>query len=74
MYDRTFDGKELNFGVIGVDKGSLVMYDEGTRSWWSQLFGEAFQGEMEGRKLTKLASTMTTWDKWKASTPIRPSM
>ena len=69
MYDRTFDGKELNFGVIGVDKGSLVMYDEGTHSWWSQLFGEAFQGEMNGRKLTKLPSTMTTWDKWKALHP-----
>lgn len=69
MYDRTFDGKEVNFGVIGVDRGSLTMYDEDTRSWWSQLFGEAINGEMKGKKLEKLPSTMTTWGKWKALHP-----
>lgn len=69
MYDRTFDGRELNFGVIGVDRGSLTMYDDATRSWWSQLFGEAIQGKMQGRKLVKLPSTMTTWGKWKALHP-----
>jgi hypothetical protein len=45
------------------------MYDEETGSWWSQLFGEAVQGEMEGEKLDKLPSTMTTWAKWKAMHP-----
>ncbi len=69
MYDRKFDGKEINFGVIGVNKGSLTMYDDATRSWWSQLFGEALSGEMKGEKLTKLPSTMTTWDKWQALHP-----
>ena len=69
MYDRTFEGKEVNFGVIGVDRGSLTMYDDATRSWWSQLFGEAIKGEMEGKKLEKLPSTMTTWGKWKALHP-----
>ncbi len=69
MYDRTFDGKAINFGVIGVDRGSLTMYDDETKSWWSQLFGEALNGDMKGRKLTKLPSTMTSWSKWKELHP-----
>jgi len=69
VYDRTFDGKAVNFGVIGVDRGSLTIYDDETKSWWSQLFGEALSGEMKGKKLTKLPSTMTTWSKWKELHP-----
>ena len=41
VYDGTFDGKARNFGVIGVDKGALIMCDDESRSWWSQLFGES---------------------------------
>ncbi|MCP5120737.1 MAG: DUF3179 domain-containing protein [bacterium] len=78
MYDRTFDGKELNFGVIGVDKGSLIMYDSESRSWWSQLFGEAIKGNMKGKKLVKVPSTMTTWKQWRELHPdttvyVKPS-
>jgi hypothetical protein len=69
VYDRTFNGEEINFGVIGVDRGSLTMYDDKTRSWWSQLFGEALKGDMKGQKLTKIPSAMTTWGKWKSLHP-----
>ncbi len=73
------DGKNLDFGVIGVEKGTLLMYDQQTRSWWSQLFGEAIRGPMKGSKLVKLPSTMTTWAKWKNLHPdstvyIKPSI
>ena len=79
MYDREFDGKEHNFGVVGVDEGTLIMYDDETQSYWSQLFGKAVRGEMEGTQLAKLPSTMTTWAKWKALHPdtsvyIKPSV
>ncbi len=45
------------------------MHDAQTKSRWSQLMGEAVSGEMEGRSLEKLPSTMTTWGLWKAIHP-----
>ncbi len=69
VYVREFDGQAFDFGVVGVDKGTLIMYDAQTRSRWSQLFGEAVSGEMQGRTLEKLPSTMTTWGKWRAEHP-----
>lgn len=69
VYVREFDGKAHDFGVIGVDKGTLIMYDRQTHSWWNQLFGEAIKGEMKGQQLQKLPSTMTTWGKWRALHP-----
>lgn len=69
MYAREFEGEEHNFGVVGVDQGTLIMYDEETKSRWSQLFGKAVSGTMEGKSLEKLPSTMTTWGQWKALHP-----
>jgi hypothetical protein len=69
VYAREFDGEEHKFGVLGVDRGTLIMYDEETKSRWSQLFGKAISGTMEGRRLEKLPSTMTTWGQWKALHP-----
>ena len=45
------------------------MYDAQTRSRWSQLFGTATSGPMEGKQLVKLESTMTTWGNWRALHP-----
>lgn len=69
MYDRTFDGKPYEFGVIGAVKGTLILYDKQTKSRWSQLFGKAIEGPMEGRRLEKLPSTMTTWGQWRQLHP-----
>lgn len=83
MYARAFDGKSYRFGVVGVEKGTLILYDAQTRSRWSQLFGKAISGQMAGTALEKVPSTMTTWKQWrtlhpettvyvKRSTPYRP--
>ena len=69
MYARELDGKKHNFGVVGVDEGTLIMYDDETQSHWSQLFGKAVSGKMQGAALEKLPSTMTTWAQWKALHP-----
>jgi hypothetical protein len=69
VYDREFDGKERHFGVIGVDEGTLIMYDHETESYWSQLVGEAVSGDMKGTRLQKFPSTMTTWGQWKELHP-----
>lgn len=47
----------------------LVMYDRQTGSLWSQLLGEAVEGELQGTKLEFLPSLQTTWEDWKAQNP-----
>ena len=69
MYARTFDDKPHDFGVLGVEKGTLIMYDAQTHSRWSQLFGEATEGPLSGRELVKLPSTMATWRQWRELHP-----
>ena len=69
VYAREFDGEAHNFGVSGLDEGTLIMYDAETRSRWSQLVGKAVSGQMQGRQLDKLPSTMTTWARWQALHP-----
>ena len=69
VYARTIQGNTLNFGVSGLDRGTLVLYDAESQSRWSQLFGEAVSGAKKGQRLEKLPSTMTTWRAWRALHP-----
>ena len=58
------------FGVSGkLIMNVLVMYDRQTRTLWSQLLGEAVEGELKGTKLEFFPSWMTTWEEWKARYP-----
>jgi hypothetical protein len=55
VYDRTVDGRRLEFGVSGkLADDDLVMYDRQTESEWKQSLGEAIAGEYEGTELTAL--------------------
>jgi len=64
------DGKEYTFGVSGkLIKNVLVMYDRQTGSLWSQLIGEAVEGELQGKKLEYMPSIQTTWSDWKRQNP-----
>ena len=79
VYARTIEDDLLNFGVSGLDQGTLILYDAETRSRWSQLMGEAVEGEKKGQRLRKLPSTMTTWAAWRTLHPettvyIKPSV
>ncbi len=47
----------------------LVMYDRQTDSLWSQLLGEAVEGELKGQKLHFLPSWQTTWEDWRTRYP-----
>ena len=70
MYSRIIDGEEYTFGVSGkLIMNVLVMYDRQTGSLWSQLLGEAVEGELQGTKLEFLPSLQTTWEDWKAQNP-----
>lgn len=70
MYSREINGQELTFGVSGkLIRNVLVMYDRQTESLWSQLLGEAVEGELKGTKLEFLPSLQTTWEGWKSLHP-----
>jgi hypothetical protein len=70
VYSREIDGDEFTFGVSGkLIMNVLVMYDRQTESLWSQLLGEAVEGDLEGTKLEFLPSWQTTWADWKATHP-----
>lgn len=70
MYSRIIDGEEYTFGVSGkLIMNVLVMYDRQTESLWSQLLGDAVEGELQGSKLEFLPSLQTTWADWKVRNP-----
>ena len=45
------------------------MYDHQTESLWLQVKRKAVAGLMTGTKLEKLASTITSWEKWRKRFP-----
>ncbi|KAA3654585.1 MAG: DUF3179 domain-containing protein [Chloroflexi bacterium] len=70
VYSREIDGEEFTFGVSGkLIRNVLVMYDRQTETLWSQLLGEAVEGELIGTKLEFVPSWMTTWEQWKEMHP-----
>jgi hypothetical protein len=70
VYAREIGGQEFTFGVSGkLIRNVLVMYDRQTESLWSQLLGEAVEGEMIGTKLEFLPAWQTTWRQWKELHP-----
>jgi hypothetical protein len=70
VYAREVGGQEFTFGVSGkLIRNVLVMYDRQTESLWSQLLGEAIEGELQGAKLAFLPSWHTTWRQWKELHP-----
>ena len=59
------------FGVNGIDpnaevrsSGNLVMYDDRTESYWSQVLARAICGPRTEEELTPLPARTTTWGEW----------
>jgi hypothetical protein len=52
-FERTVDGRVLDFGTTGrLRHSNLIMYDRQTESWWHQATGEAIAGDLTGETLT----------------------
>lgn len=51
------------------ESGNLVMYDEATKSFWSQLLATAICGPMAGRELPVVPTTVATWEDWRIENP-----
>ena len=70
MYERTLDGKVLEFGHEGIlYEKSFVFYDKGTHSLWIHVTAEAVKGPLKGKRLQYFPSVLTTWEHWKARYP-----
>lgn len=68
VFDREVKGTVYDFGTSGrLYKSALVMYDRQTRSWWSQIMGQAIVGELTGTRLEFLSSAIVSWSDFKAT-------
>lgn len=70
VFDRTIDGKPVEFGTSGKLRNSdLVMYDRDSHSWWQQFSGKALAGEHTGKRLEMLPSKLQSWGRFKQEHP-----
>jgi hypothetical protein len=70
VYDRTVNGELNSFGVSGkLIRNTLVMYDRNTGSYWTQILGEAIEGELVGTTLEYVPAIHTTWADWQSQHP-----
>lgn len=70
VFNSTFEGQNLTFGVSGrLYRNDLVMYDHQSGSFWSQVMGEALQGQHKGKTLEQIQAWTLSWGKWKELHP-----
>jgi len=68
--ERRVAGAPTRFGVSGkLWHSDLVMYDERTGSYWSQILATAIRGPRTGDRLGLVPSTLTTWEQWQRTHP-----
>lgn len=70
VFDRRLDGRVLDFGTTGNLRNSdLVMWDRETESWWQQVGGEAIVGELTGKHLIVLPTSIVSWAGFREAFP-----
>lgn len=70
VFERTIDGKEVEFGTSGkLYNSNLVMYDRLTGTYWSQALGLAVVGELTGTQLNIIPFDVITFGDWKKIHP-----
>ncbi|NIS32648.1 MAG: DUF3179 domain-containing protein, partial [Actinobacteria bacterium] len=63
-------GADMTSGETEVlNAGNLVMYDDATGSYWSQILARAICGEMNGTDLGIVPSTVARWGEWRSAHP-----
>jgi hypothetical protein len=63
-YSPIVDGKPATFRLVGMDQFNAMFEDEGTKSWWRQVNGEAIAGPSKGKKLEEISSEQMTLRAW----------
>jgi len=69
-FERTLEGKVLEFGTTGkLRKSDMVMYDRQTQSWWQQYTGQGIVGEYTGKTLKLVPSRIESFALFKERHP-----
>jgi len=69
-FDPLVQGEYVEFGTSGkLFESNLVMYDRKTESYWSQILGEAIDGELTGQTLDSFPSDLVEFGEWKNTFP-----
>lgn len=70
MHDRRLDGKTYTFGNQGaLFMNAMTWWDHETASIWSQPWGLAIRGLLEGKRLKPLPMSLVLWRDWKTEHP-----
>ncbi|WP_322818586.1 DUF3179 domain-containing protein [Tepidiforma sp.] len=69
-FDRTVEGRVLDFGVSGNLRNSdLIMWDRQTESWWQQATGEGIVGAYAGTLLRPVPASVVSWGEFRRAFP-----
>ena len=68
MYDRKYEGRELQFEASGgLIHASLILQDKQTNSYWALMKGESIAGDFKGTRLRELpVSQKMMWRDWRS--------
>lgn len=66
---RVFGVTQAGEEIAVRHNGNLVMYDQATRSYWSQILARAICGPKTGSLLTIHPSTVASWGEWQRAHP-----
>lgn len=70
MHDRRIDGETYVFGNHGaLWMNAMTWYDHNTYSIWSQPWGRALSGKLEGTQLQLIPFNLVPWETWRAEHP-----
>ena len=69
MWERSIDGRPLNFHLAGINNQNFIMRDEETGSWWQQVSGECIAGPLKGKQLQLVAHDELPFAVWKREQP-----
>jgi len=64
VWERTVDGRVLNFRLAGINNQNFIMQDRETGTWWQQVSGEAILGPLAGKKLARVFHDELTFSEW----------
>ncbi|MEK9753982.1 MAG: DUF3179 domain-containing (seleno)protein [Rhodospirillaceae bacterium] len=69
-YFRTLEGKEMLFGNTGrLRHFNTILYDRESGSWWQQFTGKGIVGARVGKGLTRIASVVQSWERFREAHP-----
>lgn len=70
MHDRRLDGVTYTFGNQGaLYLNAMTWWDHETGSVWSQPYGRALSGPLQGRTLDLVPASLAPWKTWRDQHP-----